>query len=189
MLTEAEIPGVFLVAGKVFRDPRGWFQEIWNPARLGGRPGLPASFVQDNISVSLPGVLRGLHYQHPNAQGKLVSVLTGTILDVAVDIRVGSPTFGRWIGVELSAGDGRQIYLPEGCAHGFLVVGDEAATVLYKCTAGYDPGGEWGVRWDDPRLEIAWGVKDPILSDKDRRAPLLSEVPPDRLPQYRPAGS
>ena len=184
MLTETEIPGVFVVAAKVFRDPRGWFQEIWNPARIGARPDFPAAFVQDNVSVSRPGVIRGLHYQYPRGQGKLVSVLTGTILDIAVDIRVGSPTFGRWVAVELTAGDGRQIYLSEGCAHGFAVRGDVPATVLYKCTTAYDPGGEWGVRWDDPRLAIDWGVKDPILSDKDRRAPLLAEVPPERLPRF-----
>ena len=128
-------------------------------------------------------MLRGLHYQHPEPQGKLITVLEGEIYDVAADIRVGSPTFGKWVGVRLKAGEGRQVFVPEGFAHGFAVVG-ASALVLYQCTRPYAPGCEGSVRWDDPDLGIAWPGEGPVLSPKDRDAKLLREIGPGRLPAY-----
>ena len=176
------LPGVLLIEPRVFRDDRGYFFETWSRARY-AEAGLPADFVQDNLSVSRAGVLRGLHYQHPTAQGKLVGVLRGEVFDVAVDIRAGSPTFGRWEGFLLSAENGRQLYVPEGFAHGFAVTSDEAI-FSYKCTAPYDPSSEGSVRWDDPDLAIDWPVRSPALAPKDAAAPSLAEVPADRIPRY-----
>ena len=136
--------------------------------------------MQDNVSVSARGVLRGLHYQHPRAQGKLLTVLQGEIYDVGVDLRVGSPTLGRWLGVWLRGEEGRQFYVPEGFAHGFVVTSDWA-TVHYKCTSLYDPGGERSVRWDDPDLGIDWPIAAPILSPRDRDAPRLRDIPRELL--------
>ncbi len=181
------LPGVLVLEPKVFRDDRGYFLETWNAARY-AEAGLPARFVQDNLSSSRRGVLRGLHFQHPAAQGKLVQALRGAIFDVAVDIRRGSPTFGRWVGVELSEADGRQLYVPGGFAHGFVVIGD-AALVAYKCTAPYRPRDQGAIRWDDPDLAIAWPVADPLLAPKDRDAPALRDLPPARLPAVRAARS
>jgi dTDP-4-dehydrorhamnose 3,5-epimerase len=181
-VVELDLPGVLLLEPRVFRDDRGRFLETWSLDRYAAL-GVPGTFVQDNASYSNPGVLRGLHYQHPTAQGKLVSVLRGSVFDVAVDIRVGSPTFGRWAGVTLSADDHRQLYIPEGFAHGFLVT-DGPATFLYKCTAPYAPADEGSIRWDDPDLAIAWPHDAPSLSPKDAAAPLLRDVPRDRLPTY-----
>jgi dTDP-4-dehydrorhamnose 3,5-epimerase len=178
-----ELEGVVIVEPTIHRDDRGYFLETWSEARYAAA-GLPSRFVQDNISCSAPGVLRGLHYQHPTAQGKLVAVLRGEVFDVAVDIRVGSPTFGRWVGTTMSAADGRQVYIPEGFAHGFVVTSDEPALFSYKCSAPYDPGSEGSVRWDDPDLGIAWPVAAPRLSGKDAKAPRLADVPPGRLPTY-----
>ncbi len=175
---ETDLPGVLIVEPDLFRDNRGYFLEIWKAGRV---EGLPGTFVQDNLSFSTRGVLRGLHYQHPTAQGKLISVLRGTIYDVAVDIRRNSPTFGRWVGMRLDAETGRQAYIPEGFAHGFSVESEEAL-VLYKCTNLYAPGEEGSVAWNDPDLGINWPVRDPILSDKDRLAPKLKDIPTDRLP-------
>lgn len=179
---ETDLPGVLVIEPRVFRDARGYFVESWNRARYAAA-GLPTDFVQDNLSYSTRGVLRGLHYQHPSAQGKLVCVLRGEVFDVAVDIRRGSPTFGRWVGVTLSAEDGRQVYIPEGFAHGFLVTGDEAL-FSYKCTDYYQPADEGAVRWDDPDLAIAWplGSCAPIVAPKDAAASRLAEIGPDRLP-------
>jgi dTDP-4-dehydrorhamnose 3,5-epimerase len=179
---ETELPGVLILEPRVFRDDRGYFVETWNASRY-AEAGLPERFVQDNLSYSTRGVLRGLHYQHPRAQGKLVSVLQGAVYDVAVDIRRGAPTFGRWVGVELSAENGRQLYVPEGFAHGFAVLGDEALFV-YKCTAPYDPAGEGSILWDDPDLGIAWPLATPRLSGKDAAAPRLRDVAPGRLPDH-----
>lgn len=179
-VVETRLPGVLLIESRIFRDDRGHFQELWQRDRY-AEAGLPGRFVQDNLSYSTRGVLRGLHYQHPTAQGKLVAVLRGAIFDVAVDLRPGSPHFGHWVGEHLEAGQGRQIYIPEGFAHGFAVTADEAL-VLYKCTNLYNPQEEGSILWNDPALGIAWPVSDPILSSKDREAPRLSEIPPGRLP-------
>ena len=177
------IPGMLIFEPDVFGDARGFFLETYNEARY-REHGLPA-FVQDNLSYSERGVLRGLHFQHPNAQGKLVSVLQGEVFDVAVDVRVGSPTFGRWTGVYLSGENKRQLYVPEGFAHGFVVTGD-AALFQYKCTAYYSPKTEHSLLWNDPDIGIEWPVDKPSLSAKDRAALPLSEIPAERLPRYGP---
>jgi dTDP-4-dehydrorhamnose 3,5-epimerase len=181
-LIQTTLPGVVIIEPKVFGDERGFFMETWNRPRYQAA-GLPGGLVQDNFSSSRKGVLRGLHYQKPFAQGKLLSALDGEIFDVAVDIRRGSPDFGRWVGVVLSSENKRQIYVPPGFAHGFCVVSD-TALVMYKCTELYHPEADHGVRWDDPRIAIDWPVTDPAVSDKDRRAPLLSAIAPDDLPDY-----
>lgn len=180
-VVETRLPGVLVVESPIHHDDRGHFQELWRLDRFAEAVGLPNSFAQDNLSYSTRGVLRGLHYQHPTAQGKLVSVLRGAILDVAVDIRRGSPHFGQWVGVELEAGQGRSVYVPEGFAHGFVVTGEEAL-VLYKCTQSYVPQEEGSILWNDPALGIDWRVANPRLSAKDQRAPRLSEVSDQRLP-------
>jgi dTDP-4-dehydrorhamnose 3,5-epimerase len=180
------LPGVVIVEPRVFRDERGYFLETWSTARYEAA-GLPGAFAQDNLSCSSVGVLRGLHYQFPVAQGKLVSVVRGEVFDVAVDIRVGSPTFGQWDGALLSSENARQLYIPEGFAHGFVVVGDEPAYFSYKCTTGYDPAGQCSIAWNDPDLGIDWPTAVPSLSPKDAEAPRLREVPESRLPRYEPA--
>jgi dTDP-4-dehydrorhamnose 3,5-epimerase len=185
-IVPTELPGVVIVESPLYRDDRGYFMELWNRDRYAPL-GLPDRFVQDNISSSSAGVLRGLHYQHPEPQGKLISVLEGSIYDVAVDIRGGSPTFGRWVGVELTAGRGRQVYIPEGFAHGFAVTAGPAL-VLYQCTSTYNPRFEGSIRWDDPDLGIAWPTPAPVLSPKDRAAPPLGEVPEGHLPRYPAPG-
>jgi dTDP-4-dehydrorhamnose 3,5-epimerase len=174
-----ELPGLLIVEPRRFRDDRGFFFESFNEVNY-ARAGLPSRFVQDNISYSDPGILRGLHYQLPNPQGKLCSVLRGEVFDVAVDIRKGSPTFGKWIGVTLSFENGRQIYVPPGFAHGFLVTGN-GAVFHYKCTALYDPKTEGSIAWNDPELGIDWPRTDVRLSPKDGAAPRLAEVPASRL--------
>ncbi len=179
-LIETRLPGVVVVEPAVYRDGRGFLTEVWNQRRYDDA-GLDVRFVQDNLSSSRLGVLRGLHYQWPAAQGKLVSVLHGEVFDVAVDIRAGSPTFGDWVGVALSAENRHQIYIPPGFAHGFAVA-SETALVLYKCTAFYAPNDEGSIRWDDPSLAIRWPIADPILAPKDASAPRLRELPPERLP-------
>jgi dTDP-4-dehydrorhamnose 3,5-epimerase len=171
------LPGVLILEPKVFRDERGFFFESFNRREFDAAVGEPVEFVQDNHSRSQRGVLRGLHYQlPPHAQGKLVRVVSGRIFDAAVDLRRGSPTFGRWVGTELTAAEHRQLWIPAGFAHGFLVL-SENADVLYKTTGYYAPAAESAVRWDDPSLAIAWpdpGV--PIqLSNKDRAASLWSQ--------------
>jgi dTDP-4-dehydrorhamnose 3,5-epimerase len=182
-IIETELPGVVLIEPRVFGDDRGFFLETWSRSQY-VELGLPGEFVQDNVSLSVPGVIRGLHFQHPSAQGKLVMALRGEIFDVAVDIRRGSPTYGRWTGATLSGATLRQMYVPPGFAHGFAVVG-EAALVSYKCTAAYNPRHESSIRWDDPDLGIAWPVAEPIVSAKDRAAPRLRDVAADRLPEYQ----
>lgn len=174
-VTNTELPGVRLIVPDVYADERGHFLELWRAERY-AEHGLPATFVQDNLSFSRHGVLRGLHYQNPMPQGKLVTVLQGEVFDVAVDVRAGSATFGRWIGHTLSAENRRQLYVPEGFAHGFVVT-SQAALFHYKCTAPYDPATERAVRWDDPHLDIPWPVTPPVVSAKDRQAPLLHESP------------
>lgn len=181
-VTETELPGVLILEPRVFKDDRGYFLETWNQESYAAA-GLPNQFVQDNLSFSTHGVLRGLHYQEPHPQGKLVWVVSGEVFDVAVDIRLGSPTFGRWTGVTLSAENARQLWVPEGFAHGFVVTGDHAR-FAYKCTNGYHREAEGSIRWDDPAIGIDWPVSDPVLSEKDAAAPLLSEASEDRLPRH-----
>lgn len=183
-LIETDLPGCLIIEPRVFGDERGFFYESWNKAKL-AEVGLAVDFVQGNVSASSRGVLRGLHYQWPNPQGKLVSVLEGEVYDVAVDIRRGSPTFGRWSAVMLTAANRRHFYIPEGFAHGFAVV-SERAVFTYQCTAAYDAAADAGIRWNDATLGIDWPLAEPILSDKDARAPFLAEVAPDRLPEYTP---
>ena len=175
---QLEIPDVILVEPVVFPDRRGFFMETYKRSEFEAN-GIPAAFVQDNLSRSVKGVLRGLHYQRPpKAQGKLVIVVQGCIFDVAVDLRQGSPTFGRWVGVELSSEEPRMLWVPEGFAHGFQALSEEAL-VLYKVTAEYAPELDAGVRWDDPDLAIPWPVKSPIISDKDAALPCLREITPE----------
>ena len=167
-----EIPDVLLLELDIFRDERGYFQEIWNPARA-DVPGMKKDFVQDNIAFSNHRVLRGLHYQDPFQQAKLIVVLAGTIFDVAVDVRADSPTYGRWVGSELVAGTGHALYIPEGFAHGYQVL-SASAHVVYKCTEVYHPEAEHSLAWNDPAIGIRWPLPDPILSEKDRNAPTLA---------------
>jgi len=177
-----EIPAVILVEPQVFRDDRGFFVETWHQ-RKWAEGGLPTGFVQDNHSRSARGTLRGLHSQQaPHAQGKLVRAIEGEVWDVAVDVRRGSPSFGRHVAVTLSADNFRQLWVPPGFLHGFCVLSD-CAQVEYKCTAFYAPADELGVVWNDPDLAIPWPVREPVISEKDRRAPRLREVM-ERLPRY-----
>lgn len=172
-----ELSDVVVIEPNVFRDERGFFLETYHERkyRQAGIPPAPAAFVQDNHSCSIQGTLRGLHAQRTHPQGKLVRVMQGEIFDVAVDIRRGSPTFKRWVGVTISAQDFRQIYIPPGFAHGFCVL-SAIAEVEYKCTDFYDPSDEFGIAWNDPEIGIVWPVQEPILSDKDQKAPSLAEV-------------
>jgi len=186
LVTKTDIEGLLLIEPDVFRDLRGFFLETYH-ARRYEEAGIPGHFVQDNYSQSLRNTLRGLHYQQePHAQGKLVMVTQGTVYDVAVDIRKGSPSFGRWYGVELSVENQRQLYVPPGCAHGFCVT-SECASFLYKCTDYYAPAVERGIIWNDPALGIPWPVTTPILSAKDQRYKSLADMEAD-LPCYRSAG-
>jgi dTDP-4-dehydrorhamnose 3,5-epimerase len=167
----------------LFGDDRGFFLETWNQARY-AEAGLSASFVQDNISRSSHKVLRGLHFQNPTPQGKLVSVLEGEVFDVAVDIRVGSPTFAKWFGIILDGSSKRQLYVPENFAHGFVVL-SEYATFLYKCTSAYESAHENSLIWNDPMLNIEWPVDEPILSNKDSQGKSLQQLKDEgRLPRF-----
>jgi len=179
---ETTLPGCILVEPAVFGDARGSFFENWNAAKF-AEAGIHASFVQANVSTSARGVLRGLHYQWPNPQGKLVQVLEGEVWDVAVDIRRGSPHFGRWTAAVLSAANRRQFWIPEGFAHGFVVL-SEQAIFSYLCTALYDREADAGLRWNDGQLAIDWPVSDPSLSEKDAKAPFLADIAPERLPVF-----
>jgi dTDP-4-dehydrorhamnose 3,5-epimerase len=183
MITPTRIPEVLLIEPRIFRDHRGHFLQSYH---LGSylEHGIPERFVQDNISHSRRHVLRGLHYQLGRPQGKLVTAVSGEIFDVAVDIRRGSPTFGRWVAVTLSAENCRQVYIPEGFAHGLCVL-SESATVYYKCTDYYAPAEERSIRWDDPDLAIPWPISVPILSEKDHNCPTLSSMSVDDLPRFR----
>jgi dTDP-4-dehydrorhamnose 3,5-epimerase len=177
------LPGLLLIEPRLLRDERGHFLESWSRERYAAH-GIPADFAQDNVSRSARGVVRGLHLQSPpHAQGKLVSVLEGEVFDVAVDARVGSPSFGRWAGFTLSAENGRQLFIPEGFAHGFMVTSAEAV-FHYKCTRLYAPQAELTVRWDDPALAIDWPALTPLLCDRDRLAPRLDELPEERLSRH-----
>ena len=168
------LPEVFVVEPEVFQDERGFFLETYH-ARKYAEAGIPAIFVQDNHSRSRHNTLRGLHAQRRHPQGKLVRVIQGEIFDVAVDIRPRSATFGRWVGLRLSAQNFCQAYVPPGFAHGFCVL-SQSAEVVYKCTDFHDPSDEIGIVWNDPEIGIDWPVAEPIVSDKDRRAPRLAEV-------------
>ncbi len=181
----AGIPGLLIVRPTVHRDPRGHLFEGWRAAEYAEHGIGP--FVQDNVSKSAVGVLRGLHFQYPGAQGKLLTVLHGRVFDVAVDVRNGSPTFGRWAGLELSADTGVQFWVPAGFAHGFVAL-SEGAVLQYKCTEYYKPATEHVIRWNDPAIKIEWPIPAPTLSSKDAAAPLLSELPLDALPRYADGG-
>ena len=178
---ETPLPGVLLIEPRVFQDERGFFIETFNTRALEGS-GVPASFVQDNHSRSTKGVVRGLHYQLADPQGKLVHVARGSVFDVAVDIRVGSPHFGRWFGVELNDQTLCSLWIPPGFAHGFCAISD-VADVLYKCTTLYDAKDDRGVAWNDPRIGIEWPVENPLVSAKDAGLAGLSESRAD-LPRY-----
>lgn len=167
---------------KVFPDDRGYFLETWNSTRY-EQVGIPSLFVQDNISFSKKGILRGLHFQYPQSQGKLIQVLSGEVLDVVVDIRLGSPTYGQWVGEVLSESNHRQIYAPLGFAHGYCVT-SETAIFSYKCTDFYNPATEHGIIWNDPDIGIEWPIEQPLLSTKDKANLRLKELQPENLPQF-----
>ena len=180
-VSETSLPGVLLVEPRVFGDERGFFLETYNTRALEGS-GIPPGFVQDNHSRSAKGVLRGLHYQLADPQGKLVHVARGRIFDVAVDIRVGSPNFGRWYGTELNDENLFSLWIPPGFAHGFCTLSD-VADVIYKCTSLYDASDDRGVLWNDPRIGIEWPADEPLISARDARHEGLSESRAD-LPRY-----
>lgn len=173
---------VLIIEPRVFEDPRGLFFEVWQQKRY-AEAGVPTEFVQDNLSVSSKGVVRGLHLQFPRGQGKLVGVLQGEIYDVMVDVRVGSPSFGKWFGITLSEKNFRQVYIPPGYAHGFYTL-SERAVLLYKCTDFYDKASEITIAWDDPEIGIAWPSTQASLSEKDAGGIRLSAFPRQRLPPF-----
>ena len=178
------LPGCVVIEPQVHGDARGFFYESFNAARF-AEAGLDLAFVQANVSRSAEGVLRGLHYQWPNPQGKLVSVLEGEVYDVAVDIRAGSPTFGQWAAAILSADNKRHFWVPEGFAHGFAVLSAHA-TFTYQCTALYDRDADTAIRWNDGAIAIDWPLAEPVLSARDAAAPFLADMPRERLPVYVP---
>ncbi len=182
-IIETALPGVLIIEPKVFGDARGFFLETFHKQRYEsiGIPSKGLEFVQDNHSRSRKGVLRGLHFQLENPQGKLVSAGTGVVYDVAADVNPDSPTYKAWVGVELSEDNHRQLWIPPGYAHGFCVLSD-VADFQYKCTALYHPQSDSGVAWDDPMLAIDWPIESPLLSEKDLLLPMLSEAKRDRLP-------
>lgn len=175
-------PDVWELRPRVFRDTRGFFLETYNRDRF-LELGIPCTFVQDNHSRSVRNTLRGLHYQLRHSQAKLCRVIEGEALDVAVDIRAGSPLFGKWTSVLLSEKTQNEIFIPAGFAHGFLAL-TESVQFLYKCSEVYDPGDERGIAWNDPQIAITWQVSRPLVSDKDQKLPTLASVPQDFLPQY-----
>ena len=182
---ETALAGVRIIEPVVFGDHRGFFQETWQKERYQAC-GIEGEFVQDNLSFSNRGVLRGLHYQNPQGQGKLISVVQGEVFDVAVDIRYGSPTFGQWVGVVLSGDNHRQLWIPEGFAHGFCVL-SETVYFSYKCTGKYAPEHEGGIAWNDPEIGIQWPLQEVALSSKDEKYPLLSQIDLALLPQFKGA--
>jgi dTDP-4-dehydrorhamnose 3,5-epimerase len=174
---------VLVVEPDAFPDKRGYFMETYHQEKY-QQLGITKDFVQDNLSYSGRGTLRGLHYQHPHGQAKLVQVIRGEIVDAVVEIRWGSPTFGKWMAVNLSDENKRQLYVPEGFAHGFCVLSD-TALVYYKCNDFYAPDSEGGILWCDPSVGINWPISDPLLSDKARTYPCLNDVRISRLPIYK----
>jgi dTDP-4-dehydrorhamnose 3,5-epimerase len=180
-ITPTALPDVLVIEPRVFRDERGAFRETWHVEEYS--PVTSVRFVQDNVSVSRHGVVRGLHLQHPYGQGKLVTVLAGVAYDVAVDVRRGSPTFGHWVAEELSEENGRQLWIPPGFAHGFQALADQ--TILsYKCTEVYHPECERTVLWSDPLIGIEWWGGGAIVAPKDAAAPKLADVPAEHLPSF-----
>ncbi|TKJ33972.1 MAG: dTDP-4-dehydrorhamnose 3,5-epimerase [Planctomycetes bacterium B3_Pla] len=179
---ETKLPGVLVLEPDVFSDERGFFLETWNAARYGDI-GIHGTFVQDNVSFSRKDILRGLHFQYPQSQGKLIQVLSGEVLDVAVDIRAGSPTFGQWVGEVLSETNHKQMYVPPGFAHGYCVT-SQTALFSYKCTDFYNSATENGIVWNDPDIGIDWPVAEPILSSKDAGYTRLKDLQPEKLPQF-----
>jgi dTDP-4-dehydrorhamnose 3,5-epimerase len=173
-IEETPLPGVLVIEPRAFGDARGVFFESFHAERYAAA-GIAGPFVQDNVSRSTRGTLRGLHFQEPKSQGKLVFVTRGSVFDVAVDVRQGSPHFGKWFGTELSDENHRQLWVPPGFAHGFCVT-SEIADFAYKCTDYYAPDCERSIRWDDPDLAIAWPIREPNLSPKDAAAPLLRDA-------------
>lgn len=180
---KTSLPGTLIIQPDIFKDTRGFFMETYHREKYAAE-GLDHPFVQDNLSYSTHGTLRGLHYQYPNAQAKLVQALKGEIYDVAVDIRHGSPAFGQWVGVHLSEDNKHQFFIPQGFAHGFCVISD-TALVVYKCTDFYAPESEKGILWSDPDIGIDWPVKVPLLSPKDSQSPCLKDIPSECLPDDR----
>lgn len=181
-LLPIELEGVLVIEPRVFEDPRGFFMETFHRERYEALD-VRADFCQDNLSFSCKNTLRGLHYQYPHEQAKLVQVLRGEVFDVAVDIRRGSPTFGRAVGVVLSETNRRQLFIPKGFAHGFCVV-SETALFAYKCSDFYAPDCDRGVQWSDPDLSIVWPIEAPLLSPKDQGLPFLKDIPEGQLPVY-----
>ena len=179
---DTSLPEVFEIQPKLFRDERGFFLETYHQKTYADL-GIFDTFVQDNHSFSAKGTLRGLHYQLPHAQAKLCRLVEGEALDVAVDIRLGSPTYGRWTSVRLSAERQNQIYIPAGFAHGFVALTDRVQ-FLYKCSDFYDPSEERGILWNDSDLAISWGISNPLISEKDSKYPTLAAAPRDLLPRY-----
>ena len=180
-ITNTSLNDVLIIKPEAHTDSRGFFIELFHQARY-TQSGLPQHFVQDNLSFSVQHTLRGLHYQIHKAQAKLVQAITGEIFDVAVDIRAGSPSFGKWTGSFLSAENKHQMFIPEGFAHGFCVV-SETAHVLYKCSDFYSPEDEGGIFWADPGIGIDWPVKNPVISEKDNRFQSLADILPENLPR------
>jgi dTDP-4-dehydrorhamnose 3,5-epimerase len=183
-ILQTSLPGVVVIKPKVHEDPRGFFMETYRAEAL-QTTGIHDNFVQDNHARSGRRVLRGLHYQLQHPQAKLCRVVSGEVLDVAVDVRLGSPTFGQWVGVTLSEENKLQIYVPPGFAHGYLVL-SETADFLYKCSDYYDPSDDRGVLWSDPAIGIAWDIAEPIVSAKDQELPRLADVALEMLPRYEP---
>ncbi len=181
-IIETPLPGVIVLEPKVFGDPRGFFMETWSRERYCAA-GIKEEFVQDNLSSSSRGTLRGLHFQHPQGQGKLVQALSGAIFDVVVDIRVNSSSFGQWFGTELNGEERKQMYIPPGFAHGFCVLSD-TAFFSYKCTDYYSPQTEGGILWNDSDIGIDWPLTDqPVLSDRDQQHSRLADIPVHTLPR------
>ncbi len=181
-VTETELPGVLLLEPQVFSDDRGWFLETWSVQRY-AEAGLSGTFVQDNVSFSHKGTVRGLHFQYPQSQGKLIQILVGEVFDVAVDIRIGSPAFGKWTAGTLSVANHRQLYIPPGFAHGFCVL-SETAVFSYKCTEYYNAAYDCGIIWNDPDINIDWPISEPVFSPKDAGLAKLKDIPAERLPQF-----
>ena len=179
---KTKFPGLFVLKPQAFGDVRGYFMELYHSEKY-ANAGIRATFVQDNISVSRQGCLRGLHYQFPNSQGKLIWAVQGSVFDVVVDIRRGSPTFGQWFGTEISSDNRKQLWVPPGFAHGFCVM-SETVAFMYKCTDFYSPQSEYTILWNEPSLNIKWPLLSPVLSEKDKNGHLLRDIDPEKLPEY-----